>query len=74
MNLEINMNDIMILSNIECADGHVYDSDHYAVCLYCNKMRTEIKFIRGLQDNVYNQILLKDQIISLGRLQRADRH
>lgn len=31
----------------ECANGHVYDSDQYAVCPYCNKMRTEIQFGQG---------------------------
>lgn len=28
----------------ECANGHVYDSDQYAVCPYCNHIRTEIQF------------------------------
>lgn len=28
----------------ECANGHVYDSDQYAVCPYCNNMHTEIQF------------------------------
>ena len=28
----------------ECANGHVYDSDQYAVCPYCNNVRTEIQF------------------------------
>lgn len=28
----------------ECANGHVYDADQYAVCPYCNKARTEIQF------------------------------
>lgn len=31
----------------ECANGHVYDSDQYTVCPYCNKMRTEIQFGQG---------------------------
>lgn len=31
----------------ECANGHVYDSDQYAVCPYCNNLRTEIQFGPG---------------------------
>ena len=31
----------------ECANGHVYDSDQYAVCPYCNNVRTEIRFGPG---------------------------
>lgn len=28
----------------KCANGHVYDSDQYSVCPYCNRVSTEIKF------------------------------
>ena len=31
----------------ECANGHVYDADQYAVCPYCNHIRTEIQFGPG---------------------------
>ena len=31
----------------ECANGHVYDADQYAVCPYCNQAQTEIQFGPG---------------------------
>ena len=31
----------------ECANGHVYDSDQYAACPYCNHAGMEIQFGPG---------------------------